>query len=407
VARLRGLAGPWAPARRPGWLPGSVTSPLELPAARPPPDWSGRAQEETAARILARVVSPVPVPFRPPRAVLVAGYNLKFVVELAGKLGRRADLDVVLDEWPAESQPSERTGNLLDAAESIFAEWVRPSAVWLSEHKRPGQFLAIRLHRYELDSPHPHKINIDNVDAVVYVSSIFGRRVRDELGWPESKLVCIPNFLDATWFDRPKLPDARFGLGMVGVESARKRLDLALDLLAGVRRIDPRFSLFVRSVMPWDNPHFWRHEEEREFFGWCWERITHDPLLRGAVTFDPPGRDMARWYRRIGHILSTSDEESFHMAPAEGMASGAVPVIRPWPGAVEIYGIEWIHASTEDAVAAVVANADREAWVDRASRAQAEIRRTHDHRAVVDAWADLLHGDVAGARAYFAEYSGL
>src|SRR5690606_16533341 len=121
----------------------------------------------------------------------------------------------------------------------------------------------------------------------------------------------------------------RFGIGAVGIPFANKRFDLMLDLMAEVRREDPRFTLFVRSVMPWGNPHAWARPEERYFTAQYLERIERDPLLRGGVFFDAPGRDMARWYRRVGGILSTSDIESFHMAAAEGMASGAVPILRP------------------------------------------------------------------------------
>jgi glycosyltransferase involved in cell wall biosynthesis len=407
AARLLGLAGPWAPARLTGWRPGARDSPLPGLADQSP-EWSADAQERAARRIWAAAGSPAVPAGRPPRAALLAGFNLKFAVELTERLNDRPDLDLAVDEWPTESEPTELTEKLLDSAESIFAEWIKPSTVWLSRNKRPGQFLAARLHRYELESPHPRELAIENVDAVVYIAPMFGRRIRDELGWPAEKLVYIPNFLDVEWFDRPKLPEARFGLGLVGVESMRKRFDLALDLLAEVRRADPRFTLFVRSVLPWDNRVFWKHREEREYAGWCLERLRCDPLLRGGVVFDPPGRDMARWYRQVGHILSTSDSEGSHMAPAEGMAAGSVPVIRPWPGAVELYDLEWIHTSTQDAAAAVLASAaDPAGWAERAVRAQAEIRRSHDPVAVLAAWADLLHGEVAAARSHFAAYSGL
>jgi hypothetical protein len=88
------------------------------------------------------------------------------------------------------------------------------------------------------------------------------------------------------------------------------------------------------------------------------------------------------------------------------MASGAVPVIRPWPGAREIYDPEWIAATPDDAVAAVLANADADVWAERAGRARAAIRRMVDPDAVVEAWADLLHGDVDGARGRFAGFAG-
>src|SRR5262249_16862312 len=155
----------------------------------------------------------------------------------------------------------------------------------------------------------PHDVVISNVDAVVYIAPLLGRRIHDELGWPTEKLVYIPNFVDLDWLDRPKLPDARFGLGLVGADRLIKRLDLALHGLPEVRRAEPRFALHVRTELPWNNPYAWASAEEREFVAWCFDRVERDPLLRGAVHIDRPGRDMARWYRRVGHILSTSDIE--------------------------------------------------------------------------------------------------
>jgi glycosyltransferase involved in cell wall biosynthesis len=349
----------------------------------------------------------MPQPPATPRATvtaLVAGFDLRFAEELVERLGNRTDLAVTVDPWPELGRGGAQTEALLDRAGSIFAEWARTSAVWYSRRKRPDQFLVVRLHRFELDAPYPRQIAMENVDAVVYIAPLFGRRIRDELGWPQHKLVYIPNFLDVDWLDRPKLADARFALGFVGIEWSRKRLDLALDLLAALRRQEHRFHLVVRSVMPWQNAYAWAEAAERDYVAWCFDRIERDPLLRDAVVFDPPGRDIARWFRRIGHVLSTSDAEGSHTALSEGMASGAVPVVRPWPGAAELYDKEWIHASTADAAAAVLANVDAAAWADRAGRARAEVRRSHDPAAVVAAWADLLHRDVAAARAHFAEY---
>lgn len=397
-----GPAGVRIPTPRAGWTPAPAVPPGPGSDRAPAPEGSAEAQVRAARTLLGTVTPDRPPHPRPARPTLVTGFDLKFVSELAGHLDDRADLEVTVDAWPGLSEPSARTERLAARAESVLAEWARPSAVWLSRRKRPGQVLVVRLHRYELDFPYPRDIAIDNVDAVVHVSPPIGHRIRDELGWPPEKLVHIPNFVPVGWLDRPKLPDARFGLGFVGMEWRNKRFDLALDLLAEVRRQDPRFALFVRSVLPWHNRYAWSRPEEREYAVWCFARIEQDPLLRGAVTFDPPGRDMARWYRRAGHVLSMSDVESFHMTVAEGMASGAVPVIRPWPGAAEIYDGEWIHSSVGDAAAAVLAAADPDVWAERAARAKAEIGRTADPAAVVRAWADLLHGDLDAARGHVA-----
>jgi glycosyltransferase involved in cell wall biosynthesis len=403
--RLLGLSAEWTPEGLSDWNQEGSTSRSrrwDASAVR----WSAEFQVRAARAVLdltaPRVAGPAGAA-RPARAVLVAGFDLKFMRELAARLDLRSDLDITLDDWPWLGHGTKHSAELVGRAESIIAEWARPSAVWLSQRKRPGQFLVVRLHRYELDMPYPRNIVMDKVDAVVHVSPPIGQRIQDELGWPAEKLVHIPNYLDVDWFDRPKLPDARFGIGFVGMEFANKRFDLALDVLAAVRRVDPRFSMFVRSAMPWNNRYAWERVGEREYVAWCFERIEQDPQLRGAVRFDAPGRDMARWYRRVGHVLSMSDIESFHLAAAEGMASAAVPVIRPWPGAAEIYGKEWISASVDDAADAVLASVDADVWAERAARAKAEIRRTADPVAVVQAWADLLHGDITSARNHFGE----
>jgi glycosyltransferase involved in cell wall biosynthesis len=373
----------------------------QLARYRAAPDPAAGDQLRAAGRLLAAGTPQAPARPRPRRSVLVSGYDLKFAGDLAERLDRRTDVDVTVDEWPELWEPSRQTAGRLRAADAVFAEWARTSAVWLSRRARSDQFVAVRLHRFELDSPYPRQIVIDNVGAVVYIAPLFGRRIRDELGWPAEKLVYIPNYLDVDWLDRPKLPEARFAIGFVGIEWSRKRFDRALDLLAAVRREDLRYTLVVRSTMPWQNPYVWADPAERAYAGRCFDRIERDPLLRDAVHFDPPGADMARWYRRVGHFASTSDEEGSHASLAEAMAAGSVPVIRDWPGAAEIYDPEWVHATTDQAVAAVLAGADQPVWAERARRARAEVRRTHDPAAVVAAWADLLHGEVTAARGYF------
>jgi glycosyltransferase involved in cell wall biosynthesis len=411
AARLRGMSAPWANTSRAAWQDVATTAPMTMPGADSA-NWSADVRAAGARAALAAVVPGPRATLatwanRASRKAIVAGHDLKFAVDLADRLDRRTDLDVVIDEWPGLSKQTAHTVERLEQADSILAEWARTSAIWLAGHKRPGQFLVVRLHRFELDTQYPRHLPIEKVDAVVYIAPLFGRRIRDEVGWPPEKLVYIPNFVDMESFDRPKLPGARFTLGFVGLEFIRKRFDLALDLLAAVRREDPRFRLAVRGVMPWNNKYAWANDDERDYAGWCFERIERDPLLRDSVAFHQPGRDMARWFRRVGYIVSASDEEGSHASVAEGMASGAVPVVRAWPGAAEIYAKQWVHTSIDGAASSVLVNADPTVWSENSQLARDEIRRTHDPAKVAAAWADLLHADLAGSRRYFEEYSSL
>jgi glycosyltransferase involved in cell wall biosynthesis len=219
---------------------------------------------------------------------------------------------------------------------------------------------------------------------------------RERAGWPADKVVTIPNTVDIGQLDRPKLEGARHHLGVIGIVPARKRLDRALDVLEELRREDDRYLLFVKSSMPWDHWWVWRKPEERAYYTTALRRIQRSPLLRGAVVFDEAGPDVAAWLRRVGFVLSTSDDESFHVAPAEGMASRAVPVLRHWPGAETIYDTHWIHRTPAD-MAGAIAALDEGEWRDAGDRAHEQAEAAFAFERIRGSWLDLLTSDLPAA----------
>ena len=252
--------------------------------------------------------------------MVVAGHDLKFFTPLLSYLRLQPDLEVRLDQWAALGKHDPAASRELAAwADVVICEWCGPNAVWYSRHKRRGSRLLVRLHRFELRSPYPGQLKISAVNQVICVSKHYARLCREYTGWPETKVATVPNALDVAQLDRPKLDGARFHLGLVGMVPSRKRLDLALDVLEELRREDDRYLLFVKSGMPWEHWWVWQNPAEREHYAGALRRVQRSPLLRGAVVFDDAGPDVAAWLRRVGFVLSTSDDESFHVAPAEGM----------------------------------------------------------------------------------------
>jgi glycosyltransferase involved in cell wall biosynthesis len=326
-----------------------------------------------------------------PLRVVVASHDLKFFSRILDHFQALPELDVRLDRWPALAQHDPAASAALAAwADVVVCEWAGPNAVWYSRHKRPGQRLVVRLHRFELGTGSPREIAIRHVDQVICVSPHYARLTSEQTHWPHDKLTVVANWVDDRQLDRPKLEGAMFHLGMIGAAPARKRLDLAIDTLARLRAADPRFQLFVKTKMPWDYEWVWRKEEERAHYDDILRRVQVDPLVRGAVTFDAFGPDVATWLRRVGWMLSTSDDESFHLAPAEGMASGAVPVVRNWPGADTIYDPRWIEpdpAAMADRIARTVRDGtwDREREI---ARAQAHV--SFGLAAVTAVWVRVL-----------------
>ncbi len=285
---------------------------------------------------------------RPARAralrIGVASHDLKFFTGILEHLRSLPNAEVRVDRWPSLGQQElAASRRLRDWADVIICEWCGPNAVWYSHNRRDDQRLIVRLHRFELYGAWPGDAEIDRIERVICVSPSYGALTRTFTGWPSDKIAVVPNYVDRAALDRPKLEGAQFHLGFIGMAPARKRLDLALDVLEDLRRRDRRFMLFVKSKLTWQYPWIWADPAERAHLDLVLRRIQTSELLRDAVVFDDFGPDIGSWLRRIGFVLSTSDDESFHLAPAEGMASGAVPMLLDWPGADTIYDRHWIH----------------------------------------------------------------
>ncbi len=350
---------------------------------------------------LRQAFPPVPAGTKKTR-VVVAGHDLKFFGRMLDHLESLSSVELRVDRWHGLGRHDpEASRELAEWADVIVCEWCGPNAIWYSEwlkaNGRPDQRLIVRLHRFELYGTWPARLDIDVVDRVVCVSPHYADLTRKMTGWPDDKIVVIPNWVDVAQFDRVKLPGVEHHLGVIGLAPWRKRLDLAVDVLEELRRDDPRFTLFVKSKLPWDLPWIWNRSKERESFEGLFRRIRRSPMLAQAVVFDPSGPDVASWLRRVGFVLSTSDDESFHLAPAEGMASGAVPALLGWPGAETIYDRHWIHESPSAMVAEITKIVGEGRWDEERVRARAEVGRSYALDFVCDRWVELLTPSRDGA----------
>jgi len=288
------------------------------------------------------------VSVREPRLVLVAGHDLKFATLLIDHFASLPDVEVRTEEWDGVNAHDERTSREnLSWADAILAEWCLGNAVWFGRHRLPEQRLVSRFHLFERDTPYPGQLAADDVDHVAFVGPHILREMAPKMALAPEALSVVPNAVLTGHLHRPKLSRARFNLGILGVSPWRKRLDLAVDTLRLLREQDERFTLWVKGHLPID--YWWIWGKERDLYLELTDRVAADPLLAGSVVFDGFGDDVAEWFRKIGHILSPSDFESFHLAAAEGIASGSVPVIWAWEGAEELYPDERQVTSAEEA----------------------------------------------------------
>lgn len=322
--------------------------------------------------------------------VLLAAHDLKFAGELVDMLQADPDVELRIDQWETLHEHDESASQqLLDWADVVVCEWAGPNAVWFSQRVRPDQRLVVRLHMFELRGGWLKDIDTSRVDVLVVVSEMNRGHVLDALDIDPSRVRVIPNAVSFADLARPGREGRRFRLGMVGIVPLLKRPDRALDLLGRLRAEDDRFTLHIRGRMPWEYPHVWRKPLEREGYLDLFARLGAGPL-RDAVAFEPFGADMGTWYTKVGWMLSPSATESFHLAPVEGMVSGAVPVVWDREGARDVFDDRWIVADAQAAAQRILDAADAEGdWAALSDLARTEVGR-YDERVVADLWRDAV-----------------
>ncbi|PXA79013.1 glycosyl transferase [Auritidibacter sp. NML120779] len=290
-----------------------------------------------------------------PTTVLLAGHDLKFTAELIESLQRTTAVNLEFDEWKSLHEHDEfRSMTRINAADVIFCEWAGKNAVWYSEHKKAHQKLIVRLHGFEVRAQWLEDIKFDAVDSLIVVSQHMVERVVKATGWSREKIHVVPNALATRDLARPKLPGSHFRIGMAGIVPFLKRPDRALEMFRKVIEADPRFTLHIRGRLPWEYPHVWKsglvQEQYLEFFA----TIGQDPDLDRRISFERFGSDMASWFSKIGFMLSPSDNESFHLAPAEAMPSGTVPVVWEREGATDVFGKDFVVSDSTEAAERVL-----------------------------------------------------
>lgn len=311
--------------------------------------------------------------------ILFAGHDLKFLTDTINAYERDEKFRVLIDNW--ENHTKHDVGNserLLKEADIIFCEWGLDNVRWYSHNKLSGQRLVVRIHLQEnrrrqfLD-----KANKEAIDKYIFIAPYRYEEFVEMHDLPRRKAKMVFNTVDVEKFNKPKLPEAKWTLGFVGIVPWRKRFDKALDLFDLIWREDNRYKLRIKGKLPEDYP--WMkvppRDQELRSYEELYERIAQSPWSEN-VYFDGHGNDMPEWFQKIGYLVSTSDFEGSHQAVAEGMASGSTPLMLPWAGAETVYPKKYVFPNVE-AMAQFVLEGD-------VTEQHVEYTREHfDHKVIV------------------------
>jgi glycosyltransferase involved in cell wall biosynthesis len=186
------------------------------------------------------------------------------------------------------------------------------------------------------------------VDQIVFIIPDLSRRFHRANEGVTTPETVVRLDVDTPRFELPKSAGASRRIGMLGFYEERKGPDVAVRLLERLREIDSEYRLHFKGEHPWQRSYVWSRAKSRHFTMSLYSMIQRSGLADG-ITFSPHSRDVAGWFVDIGIILSASNDESCHLAVAEGMASGAVPIIRNWNDADWMYPATYVLPYDEDA----------------------------------------------------------
>ena len=155
----------------------------------------------------------------------------------------------------------------------------------------------------------------------------------------------IPNLLERK--DSSKKKNDNYSIGFVGMVPKRKRLDLAIDLIEYLQKIDVRYQLKIIGKHPDEYPWLQKREDEKRYYDSINSRLSQNPILASKIEFLGFVDDISEFYSSVGHVISMSDFESFHLTLADGPSLGCAAHTLKWDGSESIYNELWLNNDVE------------------------------------------------------------
>ncbi|MEH1124963.1 glycosyltransferase [Micromonospora sp. CPCC 206061] len=401
---------------------------LSSPLAESPTEFLAPLHDSDAVRVLnarARREPAAPAPSgRPLRLLIATRGNANFLSEIRRHYEAHGRVDVRYLDLAADPARAHLTRDStrmiahilagdsaygravedwlrphLDWADTVFVDWCAAPAVMFTMIDPGPTRIVVRLHSFELFTIWPQLVGFARVDDLVFVSEhmrSLAVAALPQLSAATAPRTCvIPNAMRLRGFARPKPPEARFTLGLVGYDAVAKDARWAVEVLRLLRSRDDRYRLRIVGGAP----DLGLSAAARAYH----QRLGHDLVeleRQGAVSRTGRTEDVPAALTGIGVIVSSSVRESFHCALVEGAASGAVPVVRDWPffaghggGARALFPSDWVVNSPAEAAELIIEQtATEERWRRAGAAASSHAIATWDWPVTRSLLDDLLIG---------------
>lgn len=279
------------------------------------------------------------------KRLLIAGYDLKFIKSALKYL--KNDYNIKIDEWiDTCNHDQNKSMELLNWADFIFCEWLLGNSVWYSHRKMSHQKLIIRAHKFELSRDYGNQVEYANVNGVIAVSYYYLEKFVNQFKIPRNKMILLGNYVENSIYTEIKNKDFKHNIAIVGYVPKWKGLLKGLKILKMLKEHDEKFRLYLIGKNYQEVDWIWNNPEERSYFRKC-ENFIKNYGLEDSVIFEG-WMERSEIFKNVGYVLSLSDIESFHLAPAEGICDGSMAFLLDWEGVEYVYPEDIIFKNIDD-----------------------------------------------------------
>lgn len=279
------------------------------------------------------------------KRLLVVGNDFKFIEGAIKYL--KNDYEIKIDEWTQHTFHDEpQSIELLNWADFIFCEWLLGNSIWYSQRKMSHQKLFIRAHRFELNWDYGDEVDYSNVDGVIAVSYYYLELFANRFKIPHQKMIMLYNFVETDIYSGTKTGDFQHNIAIVGYIPKLKGMLRGLKILKMLKEQDQKFKLYLIGKNYRDLSWIWNDPVERSYFDEC-ENFIKENHLEDSVIFKG-WTERSELFNDLGYVLSLSDIESFHLAPAEGLVASTPALLLRREGVEYVYPEEIIFDDLND-----------------------------------------------------------
>ena len=354
---------------------------------------------------------------RKTRLLIVSYQNWNFMQEIVEGLAANELYEVRTLEFGREivtaleylkANPAENQGRLnqhkndfpldvelLEWADVVFCEWCVHGMVWLTRHLPSQTKLICRLHSFEAYGPWPLLVDWSRVDHLTFVADHIKEYLDESLSLSQFKNLTLSTVTPAhpvEDFILEKHQDAAKSLGMMGYNNSNKNPLFALRILKKLTEADPEWKLRLVGH-DWSGKALTESEEKyRDDF----YQFIEDHQLTAHVIFDDWTYDVQNWLQNVGFMISASTREGTHEAIAQGMSSGAIPVVKKWPlslrwkGAERRYPTALLFDTPDEAAQQILQISNEESLSEKSAQFTEEAKQRFTPEIVVSQISEII-----------------